>query len=153
MTRRELAGLAAGLLIAGAGAAAGAQGLPTCRVRVVRSAAADAAPSAVVKQVERWVDARARGSMLVASIDDADVLLELNAYRPLTTTDGTLADEWRFVARRLSEPVRAKATYRFGYVTWPSHETREHVAKELPTVLSDVCLGYLPKVAVGSSRE
>lgn len=146
MRQRRAACLAAALVIS-AGANAVAQGLPACRVRVVKSAAADAVPTAILKQVEQWVDVRARGSVLVSSIDDADVVLELNAYSPLTTTDGAPADEWRFVARRLSEPIRAKATYRFAYATWLNQKTREHVAKELPTVLSDVCLGYLPKIA------
>jgi hypothetical protein len=126
--------------------AAVAEGLPTCRVVVVRSAATSDAPKAALAQVQAWVDARERNVKLVPSIDQADVLLEFYGYRPTTRSDGTLADEWLFIARRLSEPNLHRATYRFAYVTWLGRRTKEHVAQAMPTVLTDVCLGYLPKV-------
>ncbi len=84
----------------------------------------------------------------MSSIDDADVLLELSGYRPMTMKDGTPAEEWRFIARRLSEPDRQRATYRFAYVTFLDRRTKAHVAKELPSVLTDVCFGYLPRVTL-----
>jgi hypothetical protein len=93
------------------------------------------------------VDAGKRGVRLVPSIDQADVVLEFHSYRPKTMSDGMLAEEWHFVARRLSEAHRQRATYRFGYVTFLDRRTKAHVAEVLPTVLTDVCLGYLPKVA------
>ena len=117
---------------------------------MVKSAATEAVARSVVSQIEQWVDVRERGCRLVSSMDDADVLLELHGYRPTTTQDGTPGEEWRFIARRLSEPVRERATYRFAYVTWLDRRTKAHVATELPTVLSDVCLGYLPTVASSS---
>ena len=150
MTGRTILYSGAALVIMAAATSARAQSLPTCRVRVVKSAATEAVAKSVVSQVEQWVDAHERGCSLVSSIDEADVLLELHGYRPTTTPDGTPGEEWRFIARRLSEPVRERATHRFAYVTWLDRRTRAHVAKELPTVLSDVCLGYLPKAA--SSR-
>jgi hypothetical protein len=113
---RVAAGNALGLLVL-AGTVYG-DGLPLCRVRVVRSAATETVAKSVLRQVEGWVDVRERGLKLVPSIDEADVLLELNESRPRTTPDGTPGEEWRFIARRLSEPVRERATYRFAYVTW-----------------------------------
>ena len=150
MTRRPILTSGAALVILAAAATAHAQALPTCRVRVAKSAATEAVARSVFSQVEAWVDVEKRGCRLVSSIDEADVLLEFNDYRPTTTRDGTPGEEWRFIARRLSEPVRERATYRFAYVTWFDRRTKAHVAEELPTVLTDVCLGYLPKVA--SSR-
>ena len=131
-------------------AAVHAQGLPPCRVRVVKSAAAEVVPKAVFSQVEDWVDAPERGSRLVSSIDEADVLLEFSRYKPTALRDGTPADEWWFIARRLSEPNRQRATHRFVYLTFLDRKARAHVAKKLPTLLSDVCFGYLPKVASSS---
>jgi hypothetical protein len=84
---------------------------------------------------------------MVPSIDVADVLLEFHEYKPKTLSDGMLAEQWRFVARRLSEPDPRRGTYRFGYVTFLDRRTKAHVAEALPTVLTDVCFGYLPKVA------
>ncbi len=150
MTRRAIVTSGAALVILVAGATAHAQGLPTCRVRMVKSAATEAVAKSVFRQVETWVDARERGCRLVSSIGEADVLLEFNDYRPTTTRDGTPSEEWRFIARRLSEPVRERATYRFAYVTWLDRRTKAYVAKQLPTVLADVCFGYLPKVASSS---
>jgi hypothetical protein len=130
-----------------------ADALPTCRVRVVRSAATEGVPNAIAAQVEHWADARDRGCGLVSSIDQTDVLLEFTQYKPTTMPDGTPAEEWWFIARRLSEPDRLRATYRFAYTTFLDRRTKAHVAKELPTVLSDVCFGYLPKLAsTGQSR-
>lgn len=74
------------------------------------------------------------------------MLLEFHSYGPKTTTDGTPGEEWLFVARRLSETDPQRATYRFGYVTFLDRKTKGHVARALPTVLADVCFGYLPKV-------
>jgi hypothetical protein len=119
-------------------------------VRVVKSSVTEGVAKSVLGQVETWVDARERGCRLVSSIDEADVLLELHGYKPTTTPDGTPGEEWRFIARRLSEPVRERATYRFAYVTWLDRRTKAHVARELPQVLGDVCLGYLPKSALSS---
>lgn len=134
----------AALVALGTAASAPAQGLPACRVRVVGSAATEAVARSVFRQVEGWVEARDGGCRLASTIDEADVLLELSEYRPTTASDGTPAEEWWFVARRLSEPARERATHRFGYVTWLDRRTRAHVAKDLPTVLADVCLGDLP---------
>jgi hypothetical protein len=135
------------------GGALRAQGLPTCRVRVVRSAATEAVAKSVASQVEGWVNVRERGCRLESSIDDADVLLEFSLYQPTTLADGTPGEKWMFIARRLSEPNRQRATYRFGYLTMPDPRTRAHVAEELPIVLGDVCLGYLPKVAGNEGRR
>jgi hypothetical protein len=140
-------GVACSVFVYGSGA--GAETLPTCRVRAVKSGATEDAPKAAFAQVQGWVDARQRGVRLVQTIDEADVLLELREYRPTTMPDGTPAEEWLFVARRLSESNAHRATYRFGYVTCLDRRTKAHVAQALPTVLTDVCFGYLPKVASG----
>jgi hypothetical protein len=123
-----------------------AQGLPTCRVRVMQ-AASESVPKSAFRQVEAWVDAPERGSRLVQTIDEADVLLELTYYRPRDLADGTLVDEWRFVARRLSEASRQRATFRFAYLAALGRKSQARVAKQLPVVLADVCFGYLPKLA------
>src|SRR5258708_18151906 len=106
-----------------------ADALPTCRVRVVRSAATEGVPNAIAAQVEKWVDARYRGCGLVSSIDQADVVLEFTQYKPTTMPDCTPAEEWGFIARRLSEPDRVRATYRFAYTTFLDHRTQAHAAK------------------------
>ena len=152
MWSRAGVGFGASLALLLAGGAVHAQGLPTCRVRVVRSAATETVARSVVRQVEGWVNVRERGCRLVSSIDEADVLLEFSLYEPTTMTDGTPAERWMFIARRLSEPIRQRATYRFGYVTIPDPRSKVHVAGELPIVLGDVCLGYLPKVAANEDR-
>lgn len=146
MTGKALvgAGLASGLLLAAT--AAHAEGLPVCRVRVVGSAATEAVPRSVFGKVEGWVDVPGRGCRVVSSIDEADVLLELNRHEPTTTRDGTPAEEWRFVARRLSEPVRERATVRYAVTTLLDRRTEAYVARHLPTLVVDVCLGHLPKV-------
>ena len=122
-------------------------GLPTCRVRVVKSAEAESVSKSLVRQVEAWADSPERGSRLVPTIDEADVLLEIARYRPRRLNDGGLADEWLFVARRLSEPSRQRGTYRFGHLVAVDPMSQSRVAKQLPLVLADVCFGYLPKPA------
>jgi hypothetical protein len=81
----------------------------------------------------------------VPPIDTADVLLEFSGYEQKSAPDGTGAEEWRCVARRLSEPDRKKGTYRFANTTLLDKRTSAHVARVLPVVLNDVCLGNLPK--------
>jgi hypothetical protein len=76
--------------------------------------AASNAPKAAFAQVRTWAEARERGVRLVQSIDEADVLLELRDSRPKTMSNGTPAEEWLSVARRLSESDARRATYRFG---------------------------------------
>jgi hypothetical protein len=126
---------------------AGAQGLPTCRVRVVRSEAAEAIAQQAVRQVERWVNVPSRGCLLVPTVDEADVLLELSQYRARTLADGTPAEQWWFIARRLGEPSRRRGTLRYVVTTPLDRGSHAYVAKRLPTMLVDVCLGYLPKAA------
>ncbi len=121
---------------------------PPCRVRLVRSAATEVVPAAAAAQVKAWVDASEQGSRLVSTIDDADVVLEFSRYRQTTAPDGTPAEEWWFIARRLSESDRQRATYRFVYTTLLGQKARAQVAGRLRLVLSDVCLGYLPKTAI-----
>jgi hypothetical protein len=134
-----------------AAASVESEGLPLCRVRVLTSeAAAESAPQSVVKDVESWVDAPQRGSRLVSSIDAADVLLELSGYQTRTVEDGIPAQELWFVARRLAEPIRERATHRFIYLTTPNPTATAHLARELPTVLRDVCFGWLPKTGSGT---
>jgi hypothetical protein len=106
----------------------------------------DDGPKPAFAQVKAWLEA-GRGISVVPSIDHADVLLELHDCRPTTTSDGTPGEEWLFIARRLAEPDSNRATYRFSYVTLLDRTTKAHVARALPAVLSDVCLGYLPKAA------
>jgi hypothetical protein len=120
---------------------------------MVKSAATEGVAKSVVSQVEGWVNVRERGSRLVSSIDEADVLLEFSLYEPTTLADGTPGEKWMFIARRLSEPNRQRATYRFGYVTTPNPRVTAHVAEELPIVLGDVCLGYLPKFAANEDQR
>jgi hypothetical protein len=146
MIRRAIVGLSLSLLSA---SALQAQGLPTCRVRVVKSARTEAVAKNVFRQVESWANAPERGTRLVPTINDADVLLEFTDYRPRTLADGSLGEQYWFIARRLSEASSQRAIYRFGYLTGLDRKTQAHVAKRLSLVLGDVCLGYLPKMASG----
>jgi hypothetical protein len=143
MLRWIVVGLSGSLLSAGP---ARAQGLD-CRVHVVKSSATDSIPKKVFRQVEGWVNAPERGSRLVPTLDQADVLLELERYRPRILADGNPVDEWWFVARRLSEPSRHRAIYRFVHLAPLDRKGQAYFEKRLPLVLADVCFGYLPKVA------
>jgi hypothetical protein len=97
------------------------EGLPVCRVRVLKStAAAHSTPGGVFKEIESWVDVPHRGCSLAAQ-------------------------ELWFIARRLAEPVRERATYRFAYILTADPRTTAHVARRVPVVLKDVCFGWLPE--------
>jgi hypothetical protein len=126
-----------------------ARGLPSCRVRVVKSALTEAISTSLFKQVESWANAPDRGSKLVPTINDADVLLEVTAYKPRTLSDGTPGEQWWFTARRLTGSSPERSVYRFGYLIGIDPQGQGLLAKQLPGVLDDVCLGYLPKVASG----
>ncbi len=145
MVRRRVVGCAIAMASCGAVGSVAAEPLPLCHVRLVKSAATEAVSRAAEAQVEVWADARDRGCVLVPTIDAADVRLEFSGYKQMSAPDGTPAEEWRFVARRLSEPDKQKGTYRFVYTTLLDKKTRAHIARELPVVLNDVCVGYLPK--------
>jgi hypothetical protein len=144
MIRWLVVGLSVPLIAAGT---AQAQQIPTCRVRLVKSAATESVSKSVFRQVEVWVNAPERGTRLAPTIDEADVLLEFSDYRPMSSADGGLLDEWRFVARGLSEPSRERGSFRFSYFAALDRNSHARVANRLPVVLTDVCFGYLPKVA------
>ena len=133
-------------VLVGAGTAR-AQGLPTCRVLLVKSAATETVSKNVIQEVKGWVEDGDRGSRLVSTIDEADVVLEFNRFGHTTQFDGIPAWHWGFVARRLSEPNRERASYRFGFVAGPDRESTTRLGKKLPTILTDVCMGWLPKTA------
>jgi hypothetical protein len=145
MRFRQIPGLGALVVVVLGCSIAQAGGLPICRVRVVRSAAAEAVSRHIVRELESWVDARDRGCILVPSIAEADVLLELNDYSFKFWADATPVQEWWFVARRLAERNPEKATYRFSFMApGPLGRGTRHVSELLPLVLTDVCLGLLP---------
>jgi hypothetical protein len=62
-------------------------------------------------------------------------------------SDGSPAEQWWFTARRLTNPPRERALYRFGYFVGIDPQGQALMARQLPIVLGDVCMGYLPKVA------
>jgi hypothetical protein len=134
------------LVLIGA-ATARAQGLPTCRVLLVKSPATEAVSKTVLQEVKGWVDDSARGSKLVSSLDEADVVLEFNKFGNTMQFDGIPAWRWQFVARRLSEPDRERGTHRFNFVTTPGPESTTYLKKQMPVILTDVCMGWLPKTA------
>jgi hypothetical protein len=118
-------------------------------VRIVKSALTETISIGLFKQVEAWANAPDRGSKLVPTINDADLLLEVTAYKAKTLADGTPGEQWWFTVRRLRDSSPERALYRFGYLIGIDPQGQRLVAKQLPTVLGDVCLGYLPKVASG----
>ena len=134
-------------------AAAHAQGLPTCHVLLVKSPATEAVSKNVIQEVKGWVDDSARGSKLVASLDEADVVLEFNKLGHTMQFDGIPAWRWQFVARRLSEPDRERGTHRFIFVTVPGHDSTSSLKKQMPLILTDVCMGWLPKTASADSTK
>ena len=71
-----------------AAATARAQGLPTCNVLLVKSPATEAISKTVLQEVKGWVDDSARGSKLVSSLDEADVVLEFNKFGHTMQFDG-----------------------------------------------------------------
>ena len=133
-------------------ATAQAQGLPTCRVLLVKSPATEAVSKTVIQEVKTWVEDRERGSKLASSIDEADVVLEFSRFGHTVQFDGIPAWHWQFTARRLSEPNRERANYRFAFVAGPDRGSTAHFAKKLPTILTDVCMGWLPKVATAEKQ-
>lgn len=144
MTRKVICGLSLLLLC---GDAVWAQGLPSCRVRVVRSGLTRAVSSGLLKQVESWANAPDRGSTVVATINEADILLELTAYKLRSLADGSPAEQWLFTVRRLADSSPDRALYRFGYFAGIDPRSQAGMAERLQLVLGDVCLGYLPKRA------
>jgi hypothetical protein len=128
-------------------ATARAQGLPTCRVLLVKSPATETVSKTVIQEVKGWVQDPDRGSRLVSTIDEADVVLEFSRFGHTVQFDGIPSWRWSFVARRLSEPNRERASYRFGLIAGPDRGSTAHFAKKLPGILTDVCMGWLPKVA------
>ncbi len=139
MRRLKLGVLVAILL---GGSMAQAEGLPTCRVRVV-STAAGVSPQSL-REVEAWAHVRDRGSVVVQSIAHADVVLELSRHSFKIGNDGTPMQQWWFVARRLGGPSPDESTYRFGLMAFYDRESTRRISKRLPTILNDVCLGFLP---------
>jgi hypothetical protein len=133
-------------------ATAQAQGPPTCRVLLVKSAATEAVSKTVIQEVKTWVEDPERGSSLASTIDEADVVLEFNKFGLSEQFDGIPTWQWRFVARRLSEPNRERASYRFTLAAGLDRGSTAHFAKKLPTILTDVCMGWLPKVASAEKR-
>ena len=134
-------------------ATARAQGLPTCNVLLVKSPATEAVSKNVLQEVKGWVDDSARGSKLVSSLDEADVVLEFNKFGHTVQFDGIPAWRWQFVARRLSEPDRDRGTHRFIFVTVPGHDSTSSLKKQMPLILTDVCMGWLPKTASADNAK
>jgi hypothetical protein len=134
-------------------ATARAQGLPTCRVLLVKSPATETVSKTVIQEVKGWVDDSARGSKLVSSLDEADVVLEFNKFGHTMQFDGIPAWRWQFVARRLSEPDRERGTHRFIFVTIPGQDSTTHLKKQMPLILTDVCMGWLPKTASADNAK
>jgi hypothetical protein len=124
------------------GSLAQADGLPTCRVRVV-STAAGVSPQSL-REVEAWAHVRDRGSVVVQSIAHADVVLELSQHSFKIRNDGTPMQEWWFVARRLGGPSSDETTHRFALLAHYDRESTRRISQRLPTILNDVCLGFLP---------
>jgi hypothetical protein len=140
------------LVLIGA-ATARAQGLPTCRVLLVKSPATEAVSKTVLQEVKGWVDDSARGSKLVSSLDEADVVLEFNKFGNTMQFDGIPAWRWQFVARRLSEPDRERGTHRFNFVTISGQENTAQLKTQLALILTDVCMGWLPKTASADNAK
>ncbi len=147
MKRGTIAAFGMAVVCAGLAVTAEAQGLPICHVLLFRSVATETVPRMVADEIQGWIDAGASGCKLVNRIDDADVMVEFRDYRRTTTAEGVPAEEWWFAARRLSEPDPLRATHRFAFRSVVGRRARAQVAKRLPRVLTDVCLGYLPAVA------
>jgi hypothetical protein len=124
-----------------------AGGLPTCRVRVVASAALEK-PSNVAREVASWVDVRDFGCILVPSIAQADVLLELTKHTFTFMPDGTPEQTWWFVARRLGEPDSDQGIHRFILIARDLREGPRLVSERLPVIVMDVCQGRLPRTQV-----
>jgi hypothetical protein len=133
-------------------ATAQAQGLPTCRVLLVKSPATEAVSKTVIQEVKTWVEDRERGSKLASSIDEADVVLEFSRFG-LGQFDGIPTWQWRFVAPGASRSRTASAN---GYRFHPRGRSRpwEHGApREEAADHPHGCLhGLAPKVASAEKR-
>jgi hypothetical protein len=113
----------------------------------VKSALTERLSTGLFKQVETWADAPDKGSRLVPTINEADILLELTAYKVRSLSDGSPAEQWWFTARRLTDSPPERALHRFGYFVGMDRQGQALIARQLPIVLGDVCMGYLPKLA------
>jgi hypothetical protein len=116
-------------------------------VRIVKSALTERISTGLFKQVESWANAPDRGARLVPTINEADILLEITAHKVRSLSDGSPAEQWWFTARRLTMSPPERAAHRFGYFVGVDPQGQALIARQLPIVLSDVCLGYLPKMA------
>jgi hypothetical protein len=121
---------------------AGADALPTCRVRLIGADGIER-KSNVLREVESWVDVRDFGSMVVPSVDQADVLLELTKHTFQIAPDGRPQQQWWFVARRLADrqPVR---TYRFILMADDLRVGPQLMSERLPVIVTNFCAGRVP---------
>ena len=86
------------------------------------------------------------------SVQEADVLLELNDYSFKFMRDGTPVQEWWVIMRRLGEANPEKAIQRYIFtVPGPVGEGGRRLSQRLPVVVSDVCLGLAPNLPLTES--
>jgi hypothetical protein len=121
-------------------------------VLLVKSPATEAVSKTVIQEVKTWVEDRERGSE--PGFDDrrSRRRARVQQFGLSEQFDGIPTWQWRFVARRLSEPNRERASYRFSLAAGLDRGSTAHFAKKLPTILTDVCMGWLPKVASAEKR-
>ena len=113
----------------------------------MKSVKAEAVAQQVVKEVESWVDVRHSGCVLVPSIQEADLLLELHDYTPFKVQgDGMPVQEWWFIVRQLGQATPDRGIYRFILAEpWPAPARPRHASQRLAEVLGDACLGLPPR--------
>jgi len=129
----------------------GAAEPPACRVRFVKAAAAERVPASIVKEVESWIEAGARGCALVPSIADADLALEFRGHSYRIEADGAPIETWYFVARRLGETDPHQGVHRFA-LSAIGRGSKDGVLGRMPVKLREL-LGEAPSApAKGANR-
>src|SRR5262245_23129108 len=145
-------GIGVASLLVGA-ATTRAQGLPPCGGLLGKAPGHGGGSEDGPKGVKGWGGGGGRGLKVVLSLEEADVVLEFNKFGHTVQFDGIPAVQWQFTARRLSEPNRERATHRFAFVSGGGPESTTSLSKQMPLILTDVCMGSLPRTTAAVSDQ
>ena len=138
MEIRRVAGLGV-LLAAALGGATVCDASSACRVRIVRSANGERIARQIVREVEAWVGHHA-SFVVVPSIQEADVVLELDDSIIETMSSGMVVQTLRFVVRDLAEGNSDRAIHRYILSEpWPVPAGERYAARWLARKLGDAC--------------
>jgi len=111
---------------------------------LVKAATAEGVSSKIIQEVESWIVARGQGCLLVSSVAEADVVLELEAHSYRFEKHDVRVETWQFVARQLASADPRKAIQRFELSAIGGQDSKDRLAERLPVVLKKL-LGQVPE--------